>query len=393
MKWKKILFWAFLLAVFFRSPVQASGRENFLDEQDFSGGQNLPDEQDLLDGLDFSKISDFLSEKEEVPLSFEEIIRSLYRGEEIPYETVGDYIKSILFLGFKENQQLFFMILAVSLVFSILKNYAKNFSGSCISEISFYLCYCFMMVLMLRSFSVMNETVLTTTENMTEFMKLLIPVYCVAVSFTMNLNSSAAAYSLIFMAVYVVEWLIGYFLIPLVQIYITIEFLNHLMEEERLSRLSELIADAVKFLLKAAVTFILGINIIQGMIAPAMDRLAGNSIAKTIQMVPGIGTAVNGMGQIYISSGLVIKNSIGAAGLIILVLLCGFPFLKMTLLAALYKLLSAVVEPIADKRLSGGMNGVANGGMLYLKILSTCLMLFFLTVALTTAATGLGGFG
>ena len=36
------------------------------------------------------------------------------------------------------------------------------------------------------------------------------------------------------------------------------------------------------------------------------------------------------------------------------------------------------------------MNGIANGGMLYLKILNACLMLFFLTIALITAATGLG---
>jgi stage III sporulation protein AE len=62
----------------------------------------------------------------------------------------------------------------------------------------------------------------------------------------------------------------------------------------------------------------------------------------------------------------------------------------MFFLAALYKILSAVLEPVSDKRLSGGMNGIANGGMLYLKIMNTCLILFFLTIALTSAATGLG---
>ena len=117
-----------------------------------------------------------------------------------------------------------------------------------------------------------------------------------------------------------------------------------------------------------------------------MDRLAGNTIAKTIQMVPGLGNVVDGMGQIFISSGLVIKNSVGVAALVILVLICAVPFLKMAFLAVLYKFLAAVLEPIADKRLSGGMNGIANGGMLYLRILGTCLMLFFLTIALTAAA-------
>ena len=372
MKKRHFFIFAFLLFLFWPRPIQAS------------------DTQDLVDELDFSEISSFLERKEDVPVSFDEMVDAMLKGGDLPYETVGDYIKTLVSAELEEHRQLILLLLVVSLAFSVLKNYAKSFSSSYVSEICFFLCYCFMMVLLLQSFSVMNETVLNTTESMTEFIRLLIPVYCMAISFTLSINSSAAAYSLIFTAVYVVEWLMRYVLILLVQIYVMIEFLNHLMEEERFHRLSELIADAVRFLLKAAVTFILGINIIQGMVAPALDRLTGNTIVKTIQMVPGIGNVANGMGQIFISSGLVIKNSVGSAGLIILVLLCVFPFFKMALLAALYKFLSAIIEPIADKRLSGGMNGIANGGILYLKILCTCLMMFFLTIALTAAATGLG---
>lgn len=358
----------FLLILFLQTTVNASTTE------------------DLMGEMDFSEISSFLEDQEEMPVSFEEVVQAILNGDEVPYESLGDYIKDILLSGLAKNQQLILRLLVISLAFSILKNYAKHVSGSYISEIAFFLCYCFMMVLLLHSFSEMNQTVLTATENLTGFMKVWIPVYCTAISFSLNINSSAAAYSLIFTAVYLVEWVIRYLLVPLVQIYIMIEFLNHLMEEARFGRLSELIADTVKLLLKSAVAFILGINIIQGMIAPTMDRLAGNTIAKTIQMVPGLGNVVDGMGQIFISSGLVIKNSVGAAALVILVILCAVPFLKMAFLAVLYKFLSAVLEPVADKRLSGGMNGIANGGILYLRILITCLMLFFLTIALTSAA-------
>lgn len=225
---------------------------------------------------------------------------------------------------------------------------------------------------------------------MTGFMRVLVPVFCSAMSYSLNFQSSAVAYSLVFTAIYLVEWMIRYLLAPLAQIYVIMEFLNYLMEEERFKRISELTSGAVRILLKAAITFILGINMIQGMVAPALDRLTGNSIAKTIQMAPVIGNVANGMGQIFLSSGIVIKNCIGAAALVVLIVICAVPFLKMALFAMIYKFLAAVLEPVADKRLSGGMNGIANGGMLYLKILNACLMLFFLTIALITAATGLG---
>lgn len=346
--------------------------------------------EDLLGEMDFSEISSFLEGKKEVQVTFEEVVKAFLEGGEIPYEKAGNYIKDLILAGFAENQKMVLMLIVVSLAYSILKNYAKNFSNSYLSEVCFLMCYSFMMVLLLQSFSVMHETVLNTSETMATFMKLFVPTYCVAISFSLNLNSSAAAYTLIFTAVYLVEWLIRYLLVPLVQVYVVLEFLNHLMEEERFHRLSALIADLVRVMLKGAVAFILGINLIQGMIAPAMDRLTENTVAKTLQMLPGIGNVVSNMGQIFLSSALVIKNCIGAAALVILLLLCIIPFCKMFLLAALYKFLAAVIEPVSDKRLSGGMNGIANGGMLYLKILNTCLMLFFLTIALSSAATGLG---
>ena len=346
--------------------------------------------QELFSEMDFSELSDFLEENADVPLTFEEVVETLLGGGEIAYGKVGDSIKSLLLSGFAENQKLVLTLLAVSLAFSILKNYAKNFSNSYLSEICFLLCYSFMMVLLLKSFSVMHKTVLETSETMVTFMKLLVPTYCAAISCTLNLNSSATAYVMIFTAIYLVEWLIRYFLIPLVEVYVMLEFLNHLMEEERFRRLSSLVADTVRLVLKASVAFILGLNIIQGMIAPAMDRLAGNTFSRTIQMVPGIGNVVSNVGQIFLSSAFVIKNCIGAAALIILLLLCIIPFCKMFFLAALYKFLSAALEPVSDRRLSGGMNGIASGGMLYLKILNTCLILFFLTIALSSTATGLG---
>lgn len=348
------------------------------------------DPRETMEELDFSDIGEFLRNTKEVEnISFGELVEGLLSGEELPYEKAGDWIKDILKMGFQENRTLFLEIIVLSLAFSVLKNFAKSFSGAYISEVCFLIVYCFFMALLLKSFFQLNQTVTRTVENMLEFMKVFLPTYCLAISFTLNLNSSGAVYSMIFGAIFLVEWLLRYFLMPLIKIYVLVEFLNHLTEEERFKRLSELIYDGVKMILKVSASFILGINIIQGMVAPAIDRLSGNSIAKTVQMLPGIGNVMSGMGQIFISSGIVIKNCVGAAALVILVLLCAVPYLKMSVMALLYKLLAAVLEPVADKRIAGGMSGIAGGALLYLKVISTCMMLFFLTIALCSAATNL----
>ena len=42
----------------------------------------------------------------------------------------------------------------------------------------------------------------------------------------------------------------------------------------------------------------------------------------------------------------------------------------------LYKLAAAVTEPVSDKRISGRLKGLANGGMLYVKLLGYSVLLF-----------------
>lgn len=380
----------FAVGIFFLLLCVSAPAHAFGGAQSQKEGAGWAEPDGLLEELDFSDISSFLEEQEETQISFEDLVKSfLEKDGKTEYETLGAYIKDMLVKSLGENKALFLELLTVSLAFSLLKNFAKSFSASYISEICFLVCYCFIMLLMFESFRELSVTLQNTTDNMLTFMKLFVPTYCAAMSFSMNLNSSGAVYSMIFMVIYLVEWLLRYLLLPMVRIYVMIEFLNHFAEGERLRRLAELVSDGVKTVLKLSVTLILGINIIQGMVTPAMDRLTGNTIARTVQMLPGIGNVMSGTGQIFLSSGIVIKNCVGAAALAALVLLCGVPFLKMACAAALYKLLAAVVEPVTDKRISGGMNGIANGGILCLKIMTTCLMLLFLTIALSSAATNL----
>lgn len=110
----------FLLILFLQTTVNASTTE------------------DLMGEMDFSEISSFLEDQEEMPVSFEEVVQAILNGDEVPYESLGDYIKDILLSGLAKNQQLILRLLVISLAFSILKNYAKHVSGSYISEIAFF---------------------------------------------------------------------------------------------------------------------------------------------------------------------------------------------------------------------------------------------------------------
>lgn len=141
--------------------------------------------------------------------------------------------------------------------------------------------------------------------------------------------------------------------------------------------------------MKIAGTVVLGLNVVQGLIAPARDRLTSGTVGRAAGMIPGVGNAVNGISEILLGSGILIKNSVGAAALLILVLIGLVPLLKILCMAFFYKLTAVLTEPVTDKRIAGCLRGMAEGGILYLKLVLYALALFFLTIAMTAAASSM----
>ena len=77
------------------------------------------------------------------------------------------------------------------------------------------------------------------------------------------------------------------------------------------------------------------------------------------------------------------------AALIVLVLICLIPLMKLAVIMAAYYVLAAVLQPVSDERITECLSGMGNGVKLLFQAVFTMLVLFFLTIALTTALTGL----
>ena len=177
-------------------------------------------------------------------------------------------------------------------------------------------------------------------------------------------------------------------LMPLIHIYVLLEMFGHFVPEERFSNLTELFSEVISWGIKIAGVLVLGLNVVQNLIGPAKDRMGHGIFAKTASVIPGLGNAVGSVTELLLGAGIVMKSCVGTAGLVVLVLISLVPLLKALCLAFFYKLAAAVTEPVSDKRISGCLKGLANGGMLYVKLLGYSVLLFFVTIALTAAASG-----
>ena len=173
----------------------------------------------------------------------------------------------------------------------------------------------------------------------------------------------------------------------MVHLFLMMKIMNYLTEEEYLTQFTELCRKLIGWILKILVGAVAGINIIQGMLTPAMDSLNRTILGRGVEVIPGIGNVLGGMTDVALATAVVIKNGIGMTGLIFCGVFCISPVVKMAALTLLYKLLAAVVEPVSHQRIVGCVSSISEGYELLLKIMTSTGLLFMLTLAVLSATT------
>ena len=104
----------------------------------------------------------------------------------------------------------------------------------------------------------------------------------------------------------------------------------------------------------------MGVNLIQGLLSPVIDEVRRSGLQRGLESIPGIGNTLGGMTEIVMSALTLIRNGIGVAGALICVGICLIPVIQIAVLALIYKLLAALLEPVSDSRISrvrGGSRG------------------------------------
>lgn len=348
--------------------------------------------EDFLNILDMSELEDYLNGQEQTcDISFMELVTGLIKGEiALDEKEMLSTICNLLWGEISTNKGILVTVLLLAISCAFVKNFADIFRNTFVSDVCFLMIYMELTALLLKSFLLMNEIVTDTIEQIVEFMSMLVPVFCMSLSFSMANITAAGFYQLAFLVVYIVQWVILAFLLPVVQILMIAEMMNYMVPGEKFTRLCELLEGVVRWCLKFMVTAVFGINVVQGIMAPAIDRLKMSGVTKTISVIPGVGNAVNALTEMMLGAGMVIKSSVGTAGIVILVILFLIPFAKMLMMSLLYKMAAAVSEPIADKRISGSINSVSKGCVLLQKVMLTALVLFLVTIAMITAASSFG---
>ncbi|MCI5828239.1 MAG: stage III sporulation protein AE [Lachnospiraceae bacterium] len=371
------------------TPVKAAETETVTGSGQETDAQ-LQVTDEFLGELDLDDMEQFLQEQQgedDMDISFGELMKGFLSGDStVDVSRIWSWVVSHCFETVRQNKAYLAQMLILLLAFVMLQGISGIFADSFLSDISFLAVYFLFLYNALRIFASMQQIVYSCMDRIAEFTLLVQPVFCMAMIFSTGVNSASFTYEMLLLVLYLVQNLLQKLLLPLVFVFLITQFANYAWKEEHFSSLAKLLEGGIGLAQKLLVTFILGLNLIQGMVAPAVDQLKKTATVRTIGVIPGLGGAMNAVSEMLFGAGLLIKNCVGATVIVVLILLCAKPLLEISVLALIYRVLAALAQPVTDKRISGVLDALARAGMLYVKLAVTALLMLFLTVAVVCVA-------
>lgn len=339
--------------------------------------------------VDYGEIEAVLEKITGKPVGFETLVEEALAGESL--FSLGKWIG---LFGNAMTEQLRFhsqkigYLLVLILSAAVLSVIAKAFRNRQISDMGFYMIFLLLSLILMRSFGVCYELTSSVIGDMIDFMKVLMPAYLMAAAASAYRTSAVVYYEGFLLMIYYLQKVVASVLMPGIRCYVLLSMLSYLGKEDFFSRGRETLKKMILWGLKLLIGIAGGLQMIQGMISPAIDEMKHTVFSKGISGLGTVGNVAQNVTDVILGSGALLKNGIGVAGAICILLICLLPVVQVSGYAVFYQLLSAAAEPISDKRLVGVIEKMGEGIGLLVKVLFTVCAMFLLSISIICVTTG-----
>ena len=346
---------------------------------------------ELLETMDFTDVDRMMEELfPQETMGFADAVRQIMLGNtDAGREAVKEMLWERMLGAWEVNRKSILYLILLAIAAAVFIGFSDIFQTRQVSQISFYMIYLLVIGICLASFQAASEWMANGVHTLTGFMKVLYPVYFAAVTVAKGSVSSLAFYHLAIILIVVIEELLLHLIVPGIHMYVIIRVMNSLQSEDYLSKFAELLETAIGWGLKTLMGGMIGLNVIQGMLGPAIDTVKRSAVTRGMEMVPGVGDLLGGTAEVALGTAVLIKNSIGIVGMFLCLVLCLAPLLQLAVITLGYKLAAALVQPVSDKRITECIGGVGEGCRMLMNCIFVTGILFLVTVAIVTYTTGM----
>lgn len=316
------------------------------------------------------------------------IIQHLIKGEKIfDYHDILNKTLKLFFSEIYINTKFIIEVVIIAIIIALLKNLAASFGETTVSNLASIICSCAVIALCLGSFRYTYGVCSEALETMISFMQAILPVLITLLIGMGNLASGALFNPVIMAAINVFSSICQKFILPAVFLSCTFFLINSMTEHNYIKKLATFMRQFAVFAMGLIATLFSGLTAVQGIVSSSADGILGKTAKFSIDnFVPIVGGFIADSVDLVLSCTTLLKNSVGAIGVIIVIFLMLIPMVKLLAIAVLYKMASIILEPIGASNVSDCLNEMGNTVIVLsiIMVLTAIMFLIFLTILVST---------
>ncbi len=340
-------------------------------------------------------IDTFLNETKQYTADFfpnlnsQNIVDELINGGNIDSKSLLNKVVDIFIGKIKENAKIIFSIIAVSILCSILKNVQSTFGGN-VSEIAFYVCYLFIIILIITSYTDVISVCRDTITKLNNFMNMLIPLVLGLLVTNGNIVSVSILQPVLLVMTSIINVVISNVILPIIFVSTMMNLIGNISENIKISKIPKLLQKTCLWCLEFILIIFIGVLSIEGTLGANVDGVtakAAKSIVSTV--IPVVGKALSDATDSILGATMITRNAVGIIGMIAIISIVLNPLISVLIMMITYNVAAALIEPIVDSRISQCMSGMGDSIKIVFALMATVCMLFIIS---TTIMIKIGNF-
>lgn len=305
-------------------------------------------------------------------------------------KNMSNYVIRFTFKEVVASMELIGSLMIIAIVCALLNNLQSAFSKDSLSNIAYFACYGVMIVLITKSFYIGVELAKSTILNMSDFMAALMPVLMMLLASVGGFTEATLLDPVIMGFATVSSRIYVDIIIPVIFMSFVLQFVKNISSDYKINNLTKLLKQIAIWVQGIVMTVFIGVITLRSIAAKTIDQVTIKTAKFAVDnFIPVVGKCLSDAISTVAGYSLLLKNAISGLGLVIILIIVLFPIIKLLIMAFLYKVAAALIEPVSDSRTVDCINSVGDSIILLMSCVISVSIMFFIMVAII-ASTGKG---
>lgn len=249
-------------------------------------------------------------------------------------------------------------IIAIAVLAGLLSDFRGN--SQAIGDIIHFVCYGVIIVIITTTAVQMIALATSTLNLIVAQMEIVFPILLTMLTAMGGTVSVAIYQPAVVLLTSIVTGIFTNILMPIFIFSLVFSLVSNLSNSVRLDKLSGFLNSLFKWIIGIVFTIFMGFLAIKGITAGSVDSISFKTARYSLSTyIPILGGYLSEGLNVILASCLLIKNAIGASGLLLLFASVIMPLLELILFMLCLKFTGAILQPLSDSRISNFVSSIS----------------------------------